>query len=108
MGFSRGAFTVRCVASLIEDIGLLTKPGLSRLYDIYSLWERQDPFKNPLMDPSTWQPVFKDPLTTLVTELQEKNLLKRSVKVAACAAWDTVSSLGVQITFRLLPRLSKS
>jgi uncharacterized protein (DUF2235 family) len=99
VGFSRGAFTVRCVASLIEDIGLLTKPGLSRLYDVYSLWEQQDPFKNKNR--------LMDPLTTLVTELEEENLLKRRVKVAACAAWDTVSSLGVQITFRFLPRLSK-
>lgn len=28
MGFSRGSYTARCIASLISDVGLLTRVGM--------------------------------------------------------------------------------
>ncbi|ORY19624.1 hypothetical protein BCR34DRAFT_471960 [Clohesyomyces aquaticus] len=85
VGFSRGAFTVRCVASLIDSIGLLTKPGLVHLHDLYHSWEKLDNNKEDLI--------------SQVTELEEKGLLRRKIQVEACAVWDTVSALGVPIPF---------
>lgn len=41
IGFSRGAFTARAVASLINDVGLLTKRGLRHLPSLYRLWKDQ-------------------------------------------------------------------
>jgi uncharacterized protein (DUF2235 family) len=35
IGFSQGAFAIRCLADLILDMGLLDKKSLSFLYEIY-------------------------------------------------------------------------
>jgi len=43
IGFSRGAFTVRSVASMIRDIGLLTRTGMN---DFYPIFKDQQNFKN--------------------------------------------------------------
>jgi uncharacterized protein (DUF2235 family) len=41
IGFSRGAFTARCVASMINRIGLLTPAGLYHLPKLYEYWSKQ-------------------------------------------------------------------
>ncbi len=41
VGFSRGAFAVRAVASLISDVGVLKKTGLVSLKTIYNGWRFQ-------------------------------------------------------------------
>lgn len=43
IGFSRGAFTVRSVASMIDGIGLLTRTGMT---DFYPIFKDQQNFKN--------------------------------------------------------------
>jgi hypothetical protein len=43
VGFSRGAFTVRSVAGMIKDIGLLTRDGMSEFYPIF---KDQENFRN--------------------------------------------------------------
>lgn len=43
IGFSRGAFTARSVAGIINDIGLLTREGMS---DFYPIFKDQENFKN--------------------------------------------------------------
>lgn len=42
LGFSRGAFTARAIASLISDIGLLTKIGMEDFWGIFEDWKDQD------------------------------------------------------------------
>ena len=42
LGFSRGAFTARAVASLISDVGVLTKIGMDSFWGIFSDWMKQD------------------------------------------------------------------
>lgn len=37
IGFSRGAFTVRSVASMIRDLGLLTRAGMNVFYPIFKV-----------------------------------------------------------------------
>lgn len=70
VGFSRGAFTVRCIASLIDSIGIL-------------IWEKQ----------SDDGPILKE----YVKNLENKRHVKTGVKVKACGVWDTVSAIGVQL-----------
>ena len=38
VGFSRGAYTVRCLASFIGSVGLLTKAGLVHINAVYRSW----------------------------------------------------------------------
>lgn len=42
VGFSRGAFTVQCLANLVDQIGLLKKTSLGFLRGLYKLWARQE------------------------------------------------------------------
>ena len=42
LGFSRGAFTARAIASLISDVGLLTKLGMEYFWGIVEDWKGQD------------------------------------------------------------------
>jgi uncharacterized protein (DUF2235 family) len=83
VGFSRGAFTARCIASLIDSVGILTKPGLSQLYTAYGLWKTQH--KD--------DPQFRE----FVNRLKTMGLTTTSVKIKACGVWDTVSAMGVQL-----------
>ena len=41
VGFSRGAFAARAVASLISDVGVLKKAGLVSLNTVYDCWRFQ-------------------------------------------------------------------
>ncbi|KAI0965126.1 hypothetical protein F4678DRAFT_453915 [Xylaria arbuscula] len=110
IGFSRGAFTVRAVAALVHDIGVLRGAGrycLSRLYD---LWEKQMPNVSPN---DSWQPTHqprqkkireKLELHSYVQDLMANNLTRKGVKIKACATWDTVSALGHKLP-RWLPQI---
>jgi uncharacterized protein (DUF2235 family) len=119
IGFSRGAFTVRCVAALIDQVGLLTKLGLVHLQSIYKLWVEQQPIETSLRLHTPWATMtveirpqistaIADP-TTLddrIGQLQGSQYLKRSVRIKACAVWDTVSALGNPLLMSL--RASKN
>jgi uncharacterized protein (DUF2235 family) len=41
LGFSRGAFTAKAIASLISDVGLLTNIGMESFYGIFGDWMNQ-------------------------------------------------------------------
>ncbi|KAK3301831.1 uncharacterized protein B0T15DRAFT_442019 [Chaetomium strumarium] len=68
IGFSRGAFAVRCIAELIASIGLLQKTDLPELSRVYPLWKKGEDFR-----------------------IQARS---RHARVKVCALWDTVASLG--------------
>lgn len=78
IGFSRGAFTVRAIAQLINDISLLTKAGLKYLPRLYKVWKSTG--DGPLHD---WR-----------QRLLRRGLLREGTRVKICAVWDTVGSLG--------------
>lgn len=42
IGFSRGAFTARSIAGLIDCVGLLNRTGMMNFYHIFKEWENQD------------------------------------------------------------------
>lgn len=95
-GFSRGAFTVRSIAGLIDGVGLLTKNGLPYLSEVFKDWENayNDKYvpKNPDVPfpdkPSASEPRYKKRLV--------KNGLSRfDVTIEAVGVWDTVGSLGI-------------
>jgi uncharacterized protein (DUF2235 family) len=106
IGFSRGAFTVRAVASLINDIGILKEAGRYTFQSIYNLWEKQISVVEP-SDPSVKGQELNDRMSKLYErspELEEicgglahNNLLWDSPPIRACAVWDTVASLGFQL-----------
>ncbi|KAM6517031.1 hypothetical protein FSOLCH5_007984 [Fusarium solani] len=94
VGFSRGSFTVQCVASMIHHIGLLKKEGLEVLPELFELWATQTS-EHGMLDESA-QPgnSFGIPLGDLSAGLERKGFLTRNVRIKACAVWDTVSALG--------------
>ncbi|CZR66807.1 uncharacterized protein PAC_16708 [Phialocephala subalpina] len=89
LGFSRGAFTVRCIAQLINDVGVLTKVGLPFLLPIFSRWARRPKTKKE--DGITWEGLCD----TLREGRRHSHFLRRNVDIKACAVWDTVGSLGI-------------
>jgi uncharacterized protein (DUF2235 family) len=101
VGFSRGAFTVQCLASLIGQIGLLRKEGLQYLRGLFTLWANQEfrtlgsGDKKPLLQ------LLHNHVENIVRE--RGDAVKRNVKIKALAVWDTVSSLGLP-TPQLSPR----
>ncbi|MCJ1404248.1 hypothetical protein MMC11_007473 [Xylographa trunciseda] len=96
LGFSRGAFTARSVAGLIDNVGVLTRAGLPYLDVIFKDFEnRADPiyessypnvpFPNK---PSSSNPQYRK-------ELQRRKLSVLNVPIKAVAVWETVGSLGI-------------
>ena len=92
MGFSRGAFAVQCIASFINQTGLLHCQHLYYLRGLFTLWSHQD-FKR-------WGPGDPNPVKTKLEEyvpkLKDEGIL-HEVKIKALAVWDTVSALGLPI-----------
>ncbi|KAL2064183.1 hypothetical protein VTL71DRAFT_4677 [Oculimacula yallundae] len=84
IGFSRGAFTVRCVAQFINDVGLLTKSGLRHLPKLFKAWSHLN------IGNSKQVQEFKD----WCDELKGwRELVKETVFIKACAVWDTVKAV---------------
>jgi uncharacterized protein (DUF2235 family) len=97
VGFSRGAFTVRALACLIEgqtkvqrkleafanysfqsvDVGILGKTRLALLPMIYSLWKNQE----------------IDKLKEHVEGWGKKGHINRDIIITSCGVWDTVSAI---------------
>ena len=42
LGFSRGAYTARCIEDLVSNVGLLTKIGMESFWGIFGDWMKQD------------------------------------------------------------------
>jgi hypothetical protein len=81
IGFSRGAFTVRALAHLIDTIGLATKDSVEYINDWFDAWKGLGSSAESL-----------DAMRQR-TEYNER--LRPRVSIKACAIWDTVSALTV-------------
>ncbi len=78
-GFSRGAYTVRCLAGLIYNAGLLHREHIRQIPKAYELYrDKKDPDKKPGGKKSI--------------EFREK--FGRNVPIKALCCWDTVASVG--------------
>ncbi|RDW63458.1 hypothetical protein BP6252_11003 [Coleophoma cylindrospora] len=80
IGYSRGAFTVRCIAQLIRDIGLLQKGKLVDLPKLFDKWTRKE-----------------GSLPQDIAKLKDGT--RCDIRIDACAVWDTVSSVGNRLNF---------
>jgi hypothetical protein len=80
VGFSRGAFTARALAFLINEVGLLKKEGLRFLHDLFEAWSKQSRKKKLLR--------------SIVEKVKWLNMQHYPVKIQTCAVWDTVAALG--------------
>ncbi|KAK4205118.1 hypothetical protein QBC40DRAFT_215882 [Triangularia verruculosa] len=94
MGYSRGAFTVRCVADIINKAGLLRKEGICYVGNLYSLWRMEKQIPPPSSPPQVGHPnlsptSFRGIDTTFQ---QDPRLRHYPVRVKVCALWDTVNS----------------
>jgi uncharacterized protein (DUF2235 family) len=85
IGFSRGAYTARCLAALIGTIGLLTKAGLVHINTLYKGWS-----KNQAADDS-----MGVRFESMLAKMERDNHLRRRINIEACAVWDTVSAIGL-------------
>ena len=94
IGFSRGAYTARCISALINDVGLMTKHSLGYFYDVYNAWQA----KNVTQKHKPGGPLpasFKDVQKNL---LSNPAVTRQNIRVTACAVFDTVGSLGIPVS----------
>ncbi|RKK89332.1 hypothetical protein BFJ71_g12365 [Fusarium oxysporum] len=80
-GFSRGAFTVRSVAGLVCDVGVLSAVHMSRFTEMWEAYRANtsgEPFRN-----SAWYLNNKEDLGLT------------DVRVKVVGVWDTVGALGI-------------
>jgi uncharacterized protein (DUF2235 family) len=78
-GFSRGAYTARCIAGVIDRCGLLKSENLRFADDAITLYRRRKPGgEGPLLNPALVHP-------------------KAAVQVEVLGLWETVASLGLPL-----------
>lgn len=104
VGFSRGAFTVRSVAGMIANLGLLSREGVESFYTIFrdmQNWPNDDyddpypsiPFPEKPKGPKAADE-YRERLNKLgLTRVNQAD--GQLIKVKAVCVWDTVGSLGV-------------
>lgn len=104
VGFSRGAFTVRSVAGMVDNLGLLTREGVESFYPIFKdmqNWREpnyQDPFPT---NPFPRKPKGPGAADEYRRRLEERGLTRvfqqngRLITIKAVGVWDTVGSLGI-------------
>ena len=95
---------MRCLASFIGSVGLLTKAGLVHITAVYQSWKASGTTE-PDNSNTYWGRFFtgktperdEDPsvLEQQLQYLEGLGYLRRSIPIEACAVWDTVSALGL-------------
>ncbi|EPS37119.1 hypothetical protein H072_9264 [Dactylellina haptotyla CBS 200.50] len=96
IGFSRGAFTARSVASMVAGLGVLTKKGLEAFAVIMKDYQHryEKGYKSPQPEcPFPNKPSAADP--AYVEELYRLGMTIPNVRIKAIGVWDTVGSLGI-------------
>ncbi|KAI9850573.1 MAG: hypothetical protein M1838_005423 [Thelocarpon superellum] len=96
LGFSRGAFTARSIASLMATVGILTRAGMDDFYAIFQDFERgADPhYDSPFPDvPFRNKPNINNP--EYKWELRRLGLTTVDIQIKVVGVWDTVGSLGI-------------
>ncbi|KAL0259614.1 hypothetical protein SLS55_005351 [Diplodia seriata] len=110
-GFSRGAFTARCIAALVDAIGLLTKTAMRHFYRVFEDFEHagEEGYRTSITEEI---PEFHIELSSAGKSLIErrkeylaeyfrelKRLHKtREIPIQAIGVWDTVGALGIPTT----------
>jgi uncharacterized protein (DUF2235 family) len=86
-GFSRGAYTIRSVAGLIRNCGILKHKNIHLLDKAYELYRNRNPYASPDSD--------------YMTAFREKYSIDGAdnTPIKFIGVWDTVGSLGIPVTF---------
>lgn len=80
LGFSRGAFTVRSLAGMLRNVGLLPVDALSRVDEAYDHYRDKDP---------AWRPDGAKAVAYRAAHSREVE------RIRCIGVWDTVGALGV-------------
>ncbi|KAB2577651.1 Uncharacterized protein DBV05_g3680 [Lasiodiplodia theobromae] len=107
-GFSRGAFTARSIAALIDAVGLLTKTAMRHFFRVFEDFERagqeghETSITQEIRDfkiemPSAKKPLIERRKEYLAQYLKELMRLDktREIPIQAIGVWDTVGALGI-------------
>ncbi|KAL2075658.1 hypothetical protein VTL71DRAFT_601 [Oculimacula yallundae] len=109
LGFSRGAYTARAIASLISDIGILTKRGMENFWAIFGDWMKQDVdgeqckwFRATYPDIAKKFQAANGKIISFTDKEYRETLISRGLTrwgmpVRAVGVWDTVGSLGIPL-----------
>lgn len=84
-GFSRGAYTVRSLAGLIRNCGLLKRQYADKIPDAYKLYRKRSKSSSPNADQA-----FKFRQDYAVADITQ---------IEFVGVWDTVGSLGIPVPF---------
>lgn len=92
IGFSRGAFTVRCVAQFMQEVGLLTKSGLRHLPKLFDMWRKLRPGSSTY---NTQRYLLDQRCAELRAwgELVKEEKPEDKVWIQARVVWDTVRAV---------------
>lgn len=77
IGYSRGAYTIRCLINLIAEVGFLTPQGLRDIHIVFNRWWNNEDSPEEIR--------------------RKHDFIKPQLPypIKACGLWDTVSSVGV-------------
>lgn len=89
VGFSRGAFTVRCLAHFISTVGLLRRKGLAFLRTIFRGWKKWG--EASTNEKQIWKSRLDKKLRAL------RDLSYDKVRIKILAEWDPVSAIGLPL-----------
>jgi uncharacterized protein (DUF2235 family) len=88
IGFSRGAYTVRCLASFISCVGLIRRKALAFLPELFKGW--QDTYST--QNHGNTSPQQSSSLQDLIISLKRNRLLF-DTRIKVCGEWECVSSV---------------
>jgi uncharacterized protein (DUF2235 family) len=83
-GFSRGAYTVRCVSGMINNSGILKRPKAALIQKAFELYKKSGPANKP---------------TGVKATAFRQAHAHASRRVTFVGVWDTVGALGIPISF---------
>ena len=89
-GFSRGAYTVRCLCGLINNCGILQRTYANRVQQAFNLYQKSGKAYAPQGDKAI---AFRQAYAYAPNASQD------SRQVAFVGVWDTVGALGIPLSF---------
>ncbi len=100
VGFSRGAYIIRCLAGMMYKCGLLKRAKIREIPKAYDLYRNSNISPNDEAAIKFREENAKDPNTS---ENSDLDYLKYRVPIKMLGCWDTVGALGVPDVIPWLP-----